>query len=35
VRDHIAPAPAQHRAVIAKARLSREWCHESSSKAAQ
>ncbi len=35
LRDHIARAPAQRRAVIAKARLSREWCHESSSKAAQ
>ena len=34
-RDHIAPAPAQRRAVVAKERLSREWCHESSSKAAQ
>ena len=28
LRDHIAPAPAQRRAVAAKARLSRAWCDE-------
>ena len=35
MREHIAPAPAQRRAVAAKARLSRAWCDELCSKAVQ